>query len=248
MRIEELADPAAQREATHLLGSIWRAPVVDPALLRAVGYSGGYVAGAYEGTELVGAAVGFLGAGGHLHAHIAGVAAARRGASVGYALKQHQRSWALARGISRVYWTFDPLIRSNASFNLRKLGALPVRYLPEFYGPMTDGVNAGDASDRLYVAWDLTAPRVVLAAAGTPAEVSDDGAEVLLDEDGTLIPGDAPRLTVAVPVDVLALRATDPAAAHRWRAALRTALLGALDGGYVITGLTRRGHYLLEKS
>ncbi|GIG61878.1 hypothetical protein Lfu02_62500 [Longispora fulva] len=248
MRVEELTDADAQREAAHLLGSIWDAPVVAPALLRAVGYSGGYVAGAYDGAELLGAAVGFLGAGGHLHAHVAGVTAARRGTSVGFGLKQHQRTWALARGISRVYWTYDPLIRSNASFNLRRLGALPVRYLQDFYGPMTDGVNAGDETDRLYMAWDLTDPRVVLAAAGTRAEVSDEGAEPLLDEAGTLTPNGTRRLTVALPADITALRATDPAAASRWRHAVRTALLGAFDDGYLITGLTRRGHYLLELS
>jgi len=33
-----------------------------------------------------------------------------------------------------IAWTYDPLIRRNAYFNLVKLGARPVEYLRNFYG------------------------------------------------------------------------------------------------------------------
>ena len=68
---------------------------------------------------------------------------------VGFALKVHQRAWALARGVPAIVWTFDPLVARNAWFNLAKLAALPAAYLEDFYGPMTDAINAGMASDRL---------------------------------------------------------------------------------------------------
>ena len=74
---------------------------------------------------------------------------------VGYALKLHQRAWALHEDVRTITWTSDPLIRRNAWFNLNKLGASVVEYLPEFYGAMRDGINAGDLTDRCLVRWDL---------------------------------------------------------------------------------------------
>ncbi len=56
-------------------------------------------------------------------------------------MKLHQRAWAIARGIPVIEWTFDPLVARNAYFNIRKLGAMPVEYLPNFYGIMGDGIN-----------------------------------------------------------------------------------------------------------
>ncbi len=55
-------------------------------------------------------------------------------------------------------WTFDPLVRRNAWFNIAVLGAEVAEYLPSFYGSMTDAINAGDESDRLLVAWDVGRP------------------------------------------------------------------------------------------
>ena len=43
----------------------------------------------------------------------------------------------------------DPLVRRNAAFNLNALGTRAVAFHPDFYGPMGDAINAGDASDRL---------------------------------------------------------------------------------------------------
>jgi hypothetical protein len=43
-----------------------------------------------------------------------------------------------------------------------------------------------------------------------------------------------------------ALRRTDPAAASRWRAAVRDALLPRLDSGWSITGFDRATGYRLE--
>src|SRR6266542_3171738 len=105
--------------------------------------SDNYVAGAMRDRRMVGASVGFLHPAGGvfgLHSHITGVRAAARGRGAGFALKQHQRAWALARDLPVVTWTFDPLVRRNAFLNLVKLGAEVVEYLPDFYGPMGDGI------------------------------------------------------------------------------------------------------------
>jgi predicted GNAT superfamily acetyltransferase len=241
VRIEELTDIAAQHDVAALLQRIWQAPVVDASTLHAMSHVGNYVSGVYD-DKLVGAAVGFFAADGHLHSHVAGVAPEYQGRGIGFALKRHQRDWALARGRTEISWTFDPLIARNAYFNMHKLGAAITEYLPDFYGPMHDAINAGDAaSDRLFVLWHLDRPVA-------PAPTGSD-ATVLLDREGDLpVPGvlKGDRATVATPPDVERMRSTDLQLAIRWRMAVREALASALDAGYQITGISRDGRYFLE--
>src|SRR6476646_5166675 len=98
--IREIGDLAELRTLERLYDEIWRPDAAAPIsteLLRAFAKSGNYVAGAFDADKLVGACVGFFAAPSHatLHSHIAGVSAQVLGRSVGYALKLHQRSWAL---------------------------------------------------------------------------------------------------------------------------------------------------------
>lgn len=183
-------------------------------------------AGAAAGTML-GASLGLLAR--HdgraaLHSHVTGLLPAARGGGLGRALKLHQREWALHHGIDVVTWTFDPLVRRNAWFNITVLGADVDEYLPSFYGEMNDAINAGDESDRLHVVWDLAAP--------IPTE----------PRDGTTV---TDALHVATPDDIVRLRRTDPAAVARWRASTREALTAALDAGRPIVGFTRDGNYVI---
>lgn len=254
IRITEVIETAGQREIVDLLSGIWRGggQLVDSSLLRALSQVGNYVAGAYVGGQLIGAAVGFLAADGHLHSHITGVAAGHRASGVGYALKQHQRRWAIERQLTRVSWTYDPLVRRNAYFNVHKLGAEPVEYLPDFYGPMTDGINAGDATDRLFVDWELASPRATDAAAGRLVEADLTGAAIGLGRDGDApgssdrrCPYDDSRVLVAMPSDIEKLRGTTPELAKRWRYAVREALISALAAGLRITEVSPEGWYVL---
>nr|WP_232320010.1 GNAT family N-acetyltransferase [Herbidospora daliensis] len=209
----------AEFEALHgVFDEIWRPdpanPPVTVELMRAFSHAGNYVAGAFVDGRLAGGSVGFCSPPREatLHSHVTGVVAP----GAGLALKRHQRSWALARGIATITWTFDPLVRRNAYFNLVKLGARPERYYENFYGEMADGVNAGDESDRVLAVWRLTDPR--------PA---DDGVVV-----------------VALPEDIERLRRDDPAEARRWRLTVREELGGRLRDGWRVTGF-RDGGYVL---
>ena len=161
-RLDELA------EITRLYGQIWQPAgglPVTVELLVGLAKAGSYVVGAFDGPpdteKLAGACIGFFGppAEHSLHSHIAAVAPAVLGRRVGFALKLHQRAWALEHGVDEVLWTFDPLVSRNAYFNVAKLVAEPVEYLVNFYGVMDDGVNGTDDSDRLLVRWVLRAPR-----------------------------------------------------------------------------------------
>ncbi|WP_433006847.1 GNAT family N-acetyltransferase [Kribbella sp. CA-294648] len=258
--LHELADLDA---VYRLYDSIWRPDPMNPPitteLLRALTKAGNYVSGAFDGDELIGACVGFFSAPTEraMHSHVAGVSGVARGRSVGFALKLHQRAWALQRGVESISWTFDPLIRRNAYFNVTKLAARPTEYLTNFYGFMQDGINGGDDSDRLLVRWQLDAPEVGAAAARRPAVTTVDrlpGATVALgfaDDGGPSTStawgaGDGTVL-VGVPADVEKLRQTDPGVAKSWRAALREVLGGLLADGARVTGFDRAGWYVLEQ-
>ncbi|MGC0318622.1 putative GNAT superfamily acetyltransferase [Kitasatospora acidiphila] len=252
--VRALAGLAEVRSAAELLNRVWQAqpsdPVVPPAVLRAYEYSGNYLAGAFRGSRLVAAAVGFLSPGDRLHSDVLGVLPGERGTGVGFAVKQHQRAWALRHGLHEVRWTFDPLLRRNARFNLRSLGAEAVAYLPDFYGPLSDGLNVLEETDRLAVHWRLTSRRATQAARRRlpkPDRAVPSGAELAVDHQGTPASAtpDAPAQLVAVPADIDLLRANDrPAAAH-WRRVVRTALTIALADGYRIADFTSDGCYLL---
>lgn len=243
--------------ASALLAEVWRTgpreSPMEPGLLVALGFAGNYVSGAFDDTGvMVGACAGFLGAplGGLLHSHVAAV---RPGAprGVGTALKLHQRAWCAARGIGVIAWTYDPLIARNAWFNLGRLGAHVEAYLIDFYGPMDDGLNAGDESDRLLVHWPVE-PTVV-----TPApEPVRTHAALVTDADGgprpaVDVPAHVETVTLAVPPDVEALRASerpgDRAAASRWRAAFRAAYADLHDQGWRVRGFVKTGHYTLSR-
>jgi predicted GNAT superfamily acetyltransferase len=263
VQVRELHDLAELQAAAGLYQHVWktdtRAAPVSPDLMRALSHAGGYVAGAFEGPRLVAAGLAFHtdGTEAGLHSHIAAVLPDVQGRDVGRALKLHQRAWALERGISAISWTYDPLLRRNAWFNLTKLGARAVGYLVDFYGVMDDAQNAGDESDRAVALWRLEAEHVHKAADGIRVEVDEDvllgqGAAVALrDRDGepelSAVPLSTRQVLVQIPEGVQALRETDPARARRWRAASRGALEPLLAGPYVATGFTRSGCYVLEE-
>lgn len=256
--IRSLSALAELTAACELSARVWRSAPQDsplaPTLLRAIVKAGGYVVGAYDADELVGVAVGFAGApsADSLHSHVVGVVDRMRGHHVGFALKTHQRAWTLRHGASAISWTFDPLVRRNAHFNIGKLGALPVEYLPDFYGSIADGINRGDETDRVLVHWDLLAPEVIAACDGAGRRRTPDltNATVALGISATGEPvvdySAGPELLVAVPADVERLRTENPPLARRWRVAVRDTLTAQLAQGARIIGF-HAGSYVLTK-
>ncbi|MFB6991057.1 GNAT family N-acetyltransferase [Streptomyces sp. NPDC056304] len=262
VEIRDLTEVSDLTDVCQLFASIWQpgtgAQPVTTELLRAMAATGNYVAGAYEGEELLGACLGFFGspAKASLHSHIAGVAPQGLGRGIGFALKLHQRAWALCQDVSLVTWTFDPLVRRNAYFNLAKLGAGPARYLPDFYGPMRDGINGAGATDRLMVRWELSAPAASTASLGEAARVEvaalrERGAAPALSvapDGGPLTAvADGPVVLVAVPPDIETLRRTDPDQGQAWRVALREVLGGLMAEEARVIGFDRAGWYVVSR-
>ncbi len=212
-------------DAARVLDAVWGEQQTMPAnILRALEHAGNYVVGLFDGDEMIGASAAFFGppAERTMHSHITGILPGYQGRGLGRELKNHQRDWALERGVGRITWTFDPLVGRNAHFNLTVLGARMSEYLVDHYGDMHDAVNRGDESDRLMVTWALAEP---------PAPVPSD-AEV--------------SAVVPVPDDVEALRRTDPAAAAAWRVRVRDEMLGHLASGLRVGGFDRRGYLFVR--
>ncbi|HZT64355.1 MAG TPA: GNAT family N-acetyltransferase [Acidimicrobiales bacterium] len=263
VEIEVVTAEAGARQAVGVLAGVWPQPdghlPVTPELAWALAHSGNYVAVARHGAEPVAAALAFRGVdglGAYLHSHMVGVLPAHQGANVGFALKQHQRAWSLEQGLGRVTWTFDPLVARNAFFNVMKLGARLTSYYVDFYGELTDGVNAGDESDRCLVTWWLDDHRAVKAADGSVAHcdlaaLRAAGAVDVLSPGpagepvlGDHQPGQA--LLARVPSDVVRLRNDAPSTARAWRSALRHVLSAAFEEGLQVSAVGRDGTYVIS--
>lgn len=247
------------REVEELLIRIWgMSPHGAPIpfdLLRSISHAGCNVTAAYDKLgELCGAAVAIVSPGGaSSYSLIAGVLPGIGDRGVGFALKQHQRAWSLARGIESMTWTFDPLVSRNARFNLAKLGAVASEYTQNFYGVMEDKVNANDESDRFVALWPLTSQRSIMASEGIVEEIEFD--ECTLGQVLAYGPDSAPVLYETdeatwcrAPRDIVALRASDNKQAAQWRHQLRGILEPALASGQVANGVTRSGWYRLSKT
>lgn len=265
-RIRMLDDVRDLASVRALYEGIWRTGATNPPvtadLLRALVQAGNYVSGAFDdhsdGPELVGACFGFFGPPGArtLHSHIAGTLPHVRGRHLGFALKLHQRAWALHRDVDTITWTYDPLIRRNAHFNLGKLAASVGTYLPRLYGALDDSINRDDETDRILVRWELRSPQVVAAAEHRPllvdaAAARAAGAVVAVQPDHA----NAPRLgalgadtvLVGIPADIEGMRETDPRCAADWRLAVRDVMGALLADGATVRGFDRAGWYIIDR-
>jgi predicted GNAT superfamily acetyltransferase len=225
--VRSLDTLSAAQAAEQLYKTVWLTtdPPATSEHMRAIEHAGGYVVGAYADGRLIAASTAFAGFDTDLrptlHSHVTGVLPDGQGRGIGRALKLHQRAWAVERGIAAITWTFDPLVRRNAWFNLNVLGAVGVEYLVDFYGPMHDGLNAGQATDRLFCRWDL-------AQVSAPALV-------------------APGAVVPLPDDIEQLRRTDPEAAGTWRITVRDAVVRAMSDGLVARCVDTDGALVLAR-
>ena len=228
--LHELDEMRALLKVADAVWGIAPGGLVGADFLVALVHAGGYAAGAFEGERMVGASFGMLAR--HrgdwcLHSHITGVVPSLQNSGLGRRLKRHQYAWAREHGLAAITWTFDPLVRRNAWFNLHVLGAVGSEYHENFYGPLNDEINGDDDSDRILARWDVDSPRS-RAASDAPLAPFEIG------------PRDR---VVRTPADIVALRANDPESARRWRRSLRTDLQSLLDDHDVI-GLTSDGSYV----
>jgi predicted GNAT superfamily acetyltransferase len=217
--IGEVLTPADALATEGVFSATWGdGRGADASTLQAIAHAGNPVLLARRGDAVLGALFSFLGwhGGLHVHSHMTAVDPHTRSTGVGFALKLAQRAQCLENGVREVRWTYDPLIRRNARFNLWKLGARVSAFRPDFYGVLDDAINGSDRSDRFEVSWLLDSPEVELALDGAPRD--PDGGE----DD------------VALPADFEALRRDDADAAARLRESSRESFTAAIDAGSIV--------------
>jgi predicted GNAT superfamily acetyltransferase len=269
--IRPLASTNDMRACEELQVRVWALPdgfeVVPSHVLMAVPKNGGLVLGAFDGEELVGFLFGYPGfkPDGKLKhcSHMMGVVPGYQGAGIGYRLKRAQREFVLSQGLDLVTWTFDPLESRNARLNLHKLGAVSRTYLPDYYGPLSDGLNKGLPTDRLEVEWWVAGGHVrqrlkgedALSRSGSVAQANMSGktATGLLTPGTLVLNPSAQTVLFEIPLDYQAIKAADPGLALEWRMAAREVLEAHFSAGYaaidfrshVVDG-ERRSSYVLQ--
>lgn len=162
------------RAIVRLQRDVWGAEAVTsmPQMV-AASHNGGAVIAAFDEGKVVGFCYGFPGfrAGKtYLFSHMMAVDPGCRDAGLGKTLKLKQREWAISFGYDKIAWTYDPLEARNGYLNLNKLGGRVNVYIPNYYGPMDDPLNAGLPTDRFLVEWDLLSPQCLNAIDGAAAE------------------------------------------------------------------------------
>ena len=277
-RIDATIRPLASRgdydACVRLQREVWGADFADvvPATILMVSQKvGGVAAGAFDADgRLLGFVFGISGLRGGEPVHWSDMLAVRpaaRGAGLGKRLKRFQREQLLERGVRRMLWTYDPLVARNANLNLNGLGAVPVEYVVDMYGDTRSTLHAGLETDRFVVEWRLDAPRGA-AGNGTPGgerpAADPRGADGIAGEGVPIVgpdavesdagdPPPAATVRVAVPADVEALKAADPARARAWRRAQRRAFTWYLANGYRVAGFEHHpapadSHYVVTKA
>jgi len=233
-------------EVEELQREIWGVSDLDvlPALaLRPQKEVGAILMGAFAEGRMIGFVFGFPGIlNGEtiIHSDMLGVSSEYRSQNLGYLLKCAQREAALALGVKRITWTFDPLQSRNAHLNFGKLGVIADRYLVNYYGETSSFLHQ-HGTDRLWVTWLLDREREKtpeLANSFALIRVGQNG-EPVLNTDWT----DEKELTIEIPGEMNA---------QVWREPTRAAFTRALDSGYVVSDffVTNRktGVYLLRAS
>lgn len=197
--------------------------------------TGGQVLGAFVDDRMVGFTLALAGLHGKepfLHSHMTAVLDGWRDRGIGRRLKLLQREDALARGIERIDWSFDPLQIKNAYINLVRLGAIARRFIPNMYGAFSSPLQGGLPTDRLIAEWHLKSTRVKRAIAAV-SEVGQGSASNK--------PNPRKRSKIArvrVPAKAITARMTQPDEALRLQAEARQEFEYWLNLGYAATSVT----------
>lgn len=233
IRIREIHDLPEIQQAVALQKTVWGYDDIDviPERVFVVATRiGGQLLGAFEGTKMVAFLLALPGIRHdgvdaapmvYLHSQMLGVLDGYRDHGLGRTLKLRQREDAMARGISLIQWTFDPLEPRNAFFNIERLGAIVRRYAENHYGHTSSALQAGLPTDRFIAEWWITSDRVnrVLTGGGSAPEP-------ILER-------------ISVPADIGEWKGTEPERARAVQKEIGARCADAFARGLAIVGLKR---------
>jgi predicted GNAT superfamily acetyltransferase len=230
--IRDIEGLAEMREVEQLQREIWG--VKDLEIYPTLAFKpqtevGAILIGAFADGRMIGFVFGFPGileGETIIHSDMLGVLPAYRSHNLGYLLKCAQREAAIARGVKRITWTFDPLQSRNARLNFGKLGVIADRYYVDYYGTTSSFLHR-HGTDRLWVTWWLESERVKARLNG------GRGDERVREED----------IVIEIPTDIVKDH-------EQWRLKTREAFTSALDKGYIVKEFyvsANIGRYILSR-
>jgi predicted GNAT superfamily acetyltransferase len=266
--IREIKDISEMRVVEDLQKQVWGCndlEVFPSIALIPLVEVGGVLLGAFDGEKMVGFVLGFPGLEDGrpiLHSDMLAVKTEYRSHGVGYKLKLAQRERALAKGIDRITWTFDPLQSLNAYLNFAKLGVVSDRYKINYYGDTSSHLHR-TGTDRLWVTWLLDSERVKQrlefdSRSAISAELERIPAlvEVGANEE-PITRADASfenEAVIEIPRDINAQLRDDVELGVRWRETTRRAFTRAIGDGLSVEDFFRLermsrpvGAYLLRR-
>jgi predicted GNAT superfamily acetyltransferase len=263
--IRRVETQAEYEECVRIEDQTWGAAFnerVPSTILKVAQYLGGVTAAAFDGSagRMLGFVFGMTGVQNGRLVHWSDLLAVRpeaRDRGIGRRLKLYQRSLVLEIGVTRMLWTYDPLVARNAHLNLNGLGAIVTEYVPDMYGSDTgSALHDAVGTDRFVVAWELTdqpeaTPRGDATATAPAAALVVNRADAAGGVPTLHSPDDAPELYVAIPDDIQGVIAAAPATARAWRETTRAAFLHYLGQDYRVSGFHRadgRGFYRLTRA
>jgi len=277
LRALEEMDPVVALQRTYW-GDEGEA-LVPVHMLFSLAAHGGHVLAATDGDAVAGVVMGMLGtdtehsdrpAAENLYVYSKRMIVSRdyRNQGLGSRLKFAQREFTLAQGVTKVVWTFDPMLAPNAHLNLHKLGGMSRSYREDYYGTTTAGLSPDGTSDRLYLEWMLEDDGVAARAAGEWVDQSvqdylNGGAFIINPaqvEGDQVVPGDildaeTETILVQIPTNYTVLLKEQPDLAKEWRMHSRDTLGERMRTGYIVRDFVsqvsedgvRHGFYVLQQ-
>lgn len=242
IEIRDIESLEEMHEVEQLQREIWGVEDLEiyPALaLKPQKEVGATLIGAFAEGRMVGFVFGFPGIlDGEtiIHSDMLGISPEYRSNNLGYLLKIAQRDAAIALGVKRITWTFDPLQSRNAHFNFSKLGVIADRYYIDYYG-VTSSFLHRFGTDRLWVTWLIENETVKTQPTNIEAlphlvRVGENLEPVLNQEPIT-----ASEVVIEIPREL-------PEHHKLWRMATRDAFTRALEQGFIVQGFYTGKYFL----
>jgi len=242
IEIRDIESLEEMHEVEQLQREIWGVEDLEiyPALaLKPQKEVGATLIGAFTEGRMVGFVFGFPGIlDGEtiIHSDMLGISPAYRSNNLGYLLKRAQRDAAIALGVKRITWTFDPLQSRNAHFNFSKLGVIADRYYVDYYG-VTSSFLHRYGTDRLWVTWLLDDESVK----PEPADIEALPHLVRVGENLEPVFDPEPITSSEVVIEI----PRELTEHHKlWRIATRDAFTRALEQGLIVQGFYNGRYYL----
>ena len=242
IEIRDIESLDEMHEVEQLQREIWGVEDLEiyPALaLKPQKEVGATLIGAFAEGRMVGFVFGFPGIlNGEtiIHSDMLGISPAYRSNNLGYLLKRAQRDAAIALGVKRITWTFDPLQSRNAHFNFSKLGVIADRYYVDYYG-VTSSFLHRYGTDRLWVTWILGDESV----RSQPSDIEALPHLVRVGENLEPIANTDPITSSEVVIEI----PRELTEHHKlWRMATRDAFTRALENGFIVQGFYSGKYFL----